>query len=340
MRAGWRRGLRVTLLVLATIVIAASATWAAFALGFEAPGGATGRRIAIAAWALFALGIVVVLWRHDVRIAIALYIAAFAGLLFWWATLEPSNTRIWADDVAHTVTGHVDGERVVLEHVRNFDWRSRTDYTPAWETRRYDLDRLESVDMILSYWTGPRIAHTLVSFGFADGRHVVFSVEIRREKHELFSEIGGFFKQFELSVIAADERDIVRLRTNIRGEDVYLYRLQLPAATRRALFVAYLDEANRLASTPRFYHTLTTNCTTLVWTMMRGIVGRLPLDYRLLLSGYLPEYAYEAGGLDRSVPLETLRALGRITDRARAADRSPTFSRDIRVGVPGHARAD
>jgi len=226
---------------------------------------------------------------------------------------------------------------VTLRNVRNFDWHSETDYTQRWETRQYDLDRLDSVDMILSYWTGPAIAHVLVSFGFTDGEHVVFSVEIRREKHESFSAIGGFFKEFELSVIAADERDVVRVRTNVRGEDDYLYRIRMAPATMRSLFLAYVDQANQLVRTPRFYDTVTVNCTMLVYHMMQHIVGHLPFDYRLLLSGYLPEYLYKVGGLDSRYSLEELRANGRITERAKAADRSATFSADIRRSVPALA---
>ena len=188
--------------------------------------------------------------------------------------------------------------------------------------------------MIMSYWSGPAIAHMLVSFGFDDGSQVVFSVEIRRQKTQEFSEIGGFFKEFELSIIAADERDVIRVRTNVRGEDDYLYRMRLPVSDMRLLFLGYVDEANKLVDHPRFYNTITVNCTTLVYQMMKGIVGHLPLDYRLLLSGDLPEYVYGVGGLDRGYSLEELRKMGHITERARQSDRSPSFSADIRRGVP------
>jgi hypothetical protein len=258
--------------------------------------------------------------------------------LLWWRQIGPSTDQTWADDVAQMTTGEVTGHQVVLHNVRNFDWRTKTDYTQRWETRTYDLHRLDSVDLITSYWTGPAIAHVLVSFGFADGQHVVFSVEVRRRKDERFSEIGGFFKDFDLSVIAADERDVIRVRTNVRGEDDYLYRIQMPIAAMRALFLAYVGEADRLVAAPRFYNTLTANCTTLVYHMMRNIVGYLPLDYRLVLSGYLPAYVYKVGGLDRRYSLQELRRLGRITERAKAADRNERFSDLIRVGIPALPR--
>jgi hypothetical protein len=262
------------------------------------------------------------------------FTVALVGLLLWWTRLTPTNDHEWADDVARITTGTVDGSRVTLHNVRNFDWRSQTDYAQRWETRSYDLDHLQAVDMIMSYWSGRAIAHMLISFGFDDGEQVVFSVEVRRQRTQAFSEIGGFFKEFELSIIAADERDVVRLRTNVRGEDVYLYRLQLPQEAMRSLFLGYVGEANSLVDSPRFYNTITVNCTTLVYQMMKRIVGRLPLDYRLLFSGYLPEYVYRVGGLDHRHSLEELRQLGHVTERARISDRSESFSADIRRGIP------
>ncbi len=174
----------------------------------------------------------------------------------------------------------------------------------------------------------------LISFGFEGGEHVVFSVEVRRQRHQSFSEIGGFFKEFELSIVAADERDVIRVRSNVRGEEVYLYRIRMPVPAIRSLFLGYIHEANALVTTPRFYNTITVNCTTLVYHMMERIVGYLPLNYRLVLSGYLPEYVYRVGGLGHGFPLEELRARGRITERARQSDRSDSFSADIRKGIP------
>jgi hypothetical protein len=326
--------LRFAATFLATLVVGSSAIWGAFALWYQAPGGQALKTLCVLCWVALSLGILLALWQGRTTLGVLTFALAFAALLIWWQRIAPSNDRIWADDVAQMTTGTVDGNRVTLFNVRNFDWRSDTDYTQRWETRSYDLDQLSSVDMIMSYWTGPAIAHMLVSFGFQDGAHVVFSVEIRREKHESFSEIGGFFKEFELSIIAADERDVIRVRTNVRGEDDYLYRILMPAPAMRSLFLAYISEANALVKAPRFYNTITVNCTTLVYHMMKRIVGRLPLDYRLLFSGYLPEYVYRVGGLDQRYSLSDLRALGRITDRAKNADHSDSFSVDIRQGIP------
>src|SRR6202795_3994151 len=329
--------MRFAATLLATLIIGFSAIWGAFALWYQVPGRQSLKTLSVLLWSGFGLTLLLALWQGRTAAVLLAFAAAFGGLLIWWRRIEPSNARIWADDVAQMISGTVDGNRVTLRNVRNFEWRSNTDYTQRWETRHYDLDRLESVDMIMSYWTGPAIAHMLISFGFDDGEHVVFSVEIRRERIESFSEIGGFFKEFELSVIAADERDMIRVRTNVRGENTYLYRLRMPVSAMRSLFLAYVEEANTLVRAPRFYNTITVNCTTLVYQMMQRIVGYLPLSYRLILSGYLPEYVYRVGGLDQRFSLEELRALGRISERAKEADRSDAFSADIRQGIPEFA---
>jgi hypothetical protein len=325
---------KVAALGLATLPVGLTAAWGATALWYQVPGGQLRRMLSIIAWLSFCCGSIGAMWCGHAPLAIAAIAVGLSALLIWWQRIPPSNDRVWADDVAQMSSGNVSGNRVTLRNVRNFDWRTRTEYLQRWETRSYDLAALASVDMILSYWTGPAIAHMLISFGFNDGEHVVFSVEIRRERNEAFSEIGGFFKQFELSIIACDERDAVRVRTNARREDAYLYRVKLPQSAMRSLFLAYIGEANALLERPRFYNTISVNCTTLVYLMMKRIVGRLPLDWRILFTGYLAAYVYRVGGLDTRYTLDDLQRLGRITDRARAADDSATFSEDIRRGIP------
>ncbi len=318
----------------ATVGLGCCAIWGGFALWFHAPGGKAGKRFCVLLWAAFCTATLALLWHGRAGAGTLTFALGFCALLSAWRRIAPSNDRLWADEVAQLSTGSVDGSRVTLHNVRNFDWRTGTDYTPRWETRRYDLERMKSVDMIVSYWTVPAIAHMLISFGFEGGEHVVFSVEVRRRMQQRFSEIGGFFKEFELCIVAADERDVIRVRTNIRRERVYLYGIRMPVPAIRSLFLGYIDEANALVTAPRFYNTITVNCTTLVYQMMQRIVGYLPLNYRLLLSGYLPKYVYRVGGLDDRFSLEELRARGRITDRARQSDRSDSFSADIRQGIP------
>jgi Domain of unknown function (DUF4105) len=331
--------LRIAALLFATLLLGIPGVWAALALWYQAPGGLL-RSVFVLLWSAFTLGVLVALWQGRAGLAFLSFAVAFAVLLIWWHSIVPTNERLWADDVAQITHGSVDGTHVTLRNVRHFDWRSNTDYTQRWETRSYDLDKLSSVDMIMSYWDGWAIAHMLISFGFDDGQHVAFSVEVRRGKNTTYSELGGFFKRDGLSIIAADERDVIRVRTNIRGEDDYLYRIRMPLPAMRSLFLGYLEQANRLVDTPRFYNTLTVNCTMLVYHMMKRIVGYLPWSYRLLFTGYLPAYVYGVGGLDQRFTLEELRALGRITDRARQSDRSDTFSADIRKGIPVIEPAD
>jgi Domain of unknown function (DUF4105) len=326
--------LRIIALLFATLLVALPAAWAVLALWYQTAGGRTIKIAITALWIAGCVGALLLLWQGWAALSLSVFAVAFAAIAIWWQRIKPSNDRLWADDVAQIAAATFDGDKVTLQNVRNFDWHSNTDYSQRWETRVYDLKQLNSVDMIMSYWRGPAIAHMLVSFGFAAGEHVAFSVEIRRDRRQRYSELGGFFKEFGLSIIAADERDVIRVRTNVRGEDAYLYRIRMPLYAMRSLFLGYLGESNSLVTTPRFYNTVTANCTTLVYHMMTRIVGYLPLNYRILLTGYFPAYVYGVGGLDQRFALAELRALGHITDRARKSDRSSTFSADIRRGIP------
>lgn len=313
--------------------------WGALALWHQVLQPAV-RLIALTLWAAAGLSMVVALTdlpgRTARNLTAVLFACAVAVLVAWWSTLQPSHHRLWADDVAQLLETRVDGDHVHLNNVRNFEWRSETDYTPRWESRTYDLARLRSADLVLSYWMGPHIAHTLVSFGFDGGERVVFSLEIRKERHESFSAVGGFFRQFEQILVAADERDIVRTRSNARGEDVYLYRLQMSQENVRALFLEYLNAANELRRTPLFYNTLTSNCTTIVFELARLIAPALPMDYRMLLSGHFAEYVYDLHGLTPGYRYGELQALGHINERALASDASgDDFSTSIRQGMPG-----
>ncbi|MDG2526303.1 DUF4105 domain-containing protein [Stenotrophomonas sp. HITSZ_GD] len=329
-----REGRRVRRHLLLRLLLALAALWGALAIYYLLRAG-TPIRIGVGlVWGLMAAAGWYGLRPGRENWALpGLFGAAFALLFGIWWTLQPRQDRDWADEVARTLDARVQGSRVTLHNVRNFDWHADGSAVPRWDTRSYDLDRLVGAD--LSYWMGPLIAHTLVSFEFDDGQRVVFSLEIRKEREESFSALGGFFRQFEATLVAADERDILRVRTNVRGEDLYLYRLAIPPAQLRTLFLGYVRQAQALAAQPRWYNTLDNNCTTVVFDIARRIDPGLPLDYRLLLSGRFADYAYDHGGLQPGYDMATLRRLGQVTARARAAGDAPDFSTRIRQGVPG-----
>ncbi|MEZ5884252.1 MAG: DUF4105 domain-containing protein, partial [Paracoccaceae bacterium] len=245
----------------------------------------------------------------------------------WYQTITPMQDRDWAKDVERGVKARVDGSRVTLSDLRDFDWRSENDATERWIDRSVDLNDLQTVDMITSVWDNPDIAHLLVSFGFGAGEHVVFSVEIRREDGEEFNEIGGFFRQFELVLIGATERDIVRLRTDYRKEKVRLYPLALTPEQRRVMFLSYVELAQDLEARPRFYNTLLANCTTVVYRLAQSLKPDLPLDWRLLLSGHLPGYLAELGVLDGRTAADGVP----ITPRTQRPASEQGFSQQIRT---------
>ena len=319
--------------LLATAILGIGIWWA-IAVWYRCGAGEPWRSLLAAATLALALVVAVCLMTRKRWLALAGYSTAFALFLAWWATITPTNNRNWAPDVARTVTATIDGDRLVVRNVRNFNWRSDTDFDQHWEVRTYRLSQVTDVDLIMSYWTGEAIAHTIVSFGFKDAPRLAFSIETRKESHEGYSAIAGFFKQYELAIVAGDERDLVRVRSNVRGEDVRIYHLRMTPANARVLLREYVNAANDLARRPRFYNTATSNCTNLVFDMVRVIHPGVPIDARVVFSGYLPNYAYDLGATDTSVSFEKLRDLSKIRDKAIQADTDPNFSLRIRAGIP------
>ena len=316
-----------------TLVLFVALVWACAALWFDGPGARWLAGGLAAGFGALCLGALISVRPY--RRALVLVTVAFGIVLGWWLTIPASNDRDWLRDVARAPTAEIVGSRVTLHNVRNFAYRSETDYTENWETRTYDLDQLRGVDLFLCFWGPTEIAHTIASWEFADGSHLAVSIETRKEKGEAYSAVLGFFRQFEVYYVVADERDVVGLRTNHRGETVYLYRLRTPPGKARAILLDYLHEINDLAEHPRWYNALTHNCTTAIRYHARHVGMARPLDWRLLANGHLPELGYERGTLDRSLPLAELSRRGNITERAKAADRAPDFSLRIREGVPG-----
>ena len=334
--------LRIITYVLAALLVVAASAWGFLAIYYSYLWPMlTGKVLALVlvAAALFALTGVVTSRRRMQSLVV--YVVVFLGVLLWWRSIEPSHDRDWKEEGAVLPGVSWNGDLVTVHNIRNFDYATTTDFVPAYYDKTFDVNDLESVDLIASYWAGPAIAHIFISFGFADDEYLSVSIERRDEKGEGYSTIKGLFRQYEIFYVVADERDVVRLRTNVRNdppEDVYMYRVHGPMEIGRRLFVEYMRRIDQLASTPEFYNTLTSNCAGNIWLNAQVNPGRVPFSWKILLSGHVPEYLYERGLLDKTVPFAELQELSRINTAARAAGDAEEFSRLIRAGLPGTTR--
>ncbi len=328
--AGW---------LLLGLLIAAAGAWGVLALAVSGP-RPDALRVGLAAGcggaslaAIAALALRRWRWR-----ALAAYLGLFAAVLVWFFGIEPSNERDWLPENAVLARATVDGDVVTVHDIRNFSYRTETDFTPAYYDKRFDLSTLEGVDLVATYWMGPHIAHIFLSFAFAGGDHLAISIEARKEKGEGYSTVKGFFRQYELYYVVADERDLIGLRTNHRQdppEQVYVYRLKGNPEAGRRLFMDYMDKINALAKRPAFYNTLTTNCTTNIWLHSRVNPEHVPFSWKILASGHVPEYLYEQGRLaGGGLSFAELQRRAFVNDRARAAGEAADFSRRIRDAAP------
>ena len=316
---------------MATLVFA---LWAFGALHFDFP--------VARAWVAIGFAVLVVGLAFFVRGGwkkLGAMVLASLCVLGWWLTQKPSNARQWQRDVAETAWAEIHGDEVTLHHVRNLEYRTATDYTPRWETRTVRLSQITGIDIAICYWGSPWMAHPIASFQFADAPPVCFSIETRKELGEKYSAIGGFYRQYELIYVVADERDVIRVRSNFRkNEDVYLYRLRGSPEKARERFMDYITALNKLHQNPRWYNAATTNCTTNIRTQ-HAVTNRTPWDWRILVNGKGDEMLYERGALNTGgLSFPELKAKARINDAARQHESSPDFSRVIREGRPGFER--
>ncbi len=264
------------------------------------------------------------------------FLSLFALVLVWWLTLQPSNDRDWEPDVAVLPYAEIGGSSVTVHNIRNCDYRTEKDYTVNSYDRTFELGSLRSMDLFLVDWGLPHIAHAMLSFGFGGDRRLCFSIETRKKKGEEYSAAKGFFRQYELTYVVADERDAVRLRANYRkGEEVYLYHIKADPGIIKEIFLAYLRAVNSLKERPRWYNAVTANCTTAIWGHVFPYYPKAKLDWRILASSHIPEMIYELGVVDKTLSLPELKKRSRINERSRAADGDPQYCEAIRSGLPG-----
>ena len=326
-----RRALQGIAWALAWLVALGCVVWAFGALHYDFPA----LKSAVA-WAFVVAVIAAVTFVRGAWRKIAAVFAAFALVLGWWLTLKPTNEADWLPDVAQVASAEFNGDEVTLHNVRNCDYRTETDYTPRWETRTVRLSQLTGIDLAINYWGSPWIAHPILSFQFADAPPICFSIETRKKSGQTYSAIGGLYRQFELIYVAADERDVIRVRTNYRkGEDIYLYRTTFTPEQARERFQEYLRSLNQMRDHPRWYNAITTNCTTSIRTQ-RAANERMPWDWRLLLNGKADELMFEHRAIATTgLPFAELKRRSLINPAAQAAHDAPDFSARIRAGRPG-----
>ena len=321
----------VLLLMAAGLAACAFAIWSYGALHYDL------QAFRVVVLPAFALGVLcpVVLVRGAWRKLLFAVLPCFA-VLAWWCSLQPRSDRSWQPDVAELPWAEIQGDEITLYNVRDFDYRTSSEYTPRWEKRTVRLSKITGVDLFVNYWGSPWMAHPVVSFQIAGERPICFSIETRKELGESYSAIGGFYRQFELYYVVAEERDVVRLRASIReGETSYLYRTRMPAERARERFMEYVSSVNSLRDHPRWYHALATNCTT-------AIRGQHPAgerhawDWRMIVNGKADELLDERGLIvTDGLSFSELRNRALINDAAKKAGFSPDFDVQIRRGRPG-----
>jgi hypothetical protein len=326
--------MKIALRILAIVTIAAMTIWAVGALYYSPILPQAGRGGAAASYAVITVLAFLFLPRRGRTAIVA--VVAFAMLVGLFFRIPASNDRDWEREVANLPYATINGDMITIHNIRNFGYRTETDFDPRWETRTYDLAKLDSADIIAVYWAGKAIAHVMVSFGFEDKDYLAVSIETRKEKGENYSTLAGFFRQYELYYVVADERDVVRVRTTYRQpqEDVYIYRVNGPIQNLRRVFLDYIKSMNDLRERPSYYNTLTTNCTTSILFHTRMNPESPPMSWKILLSGYVPDYLYELGRLDTKRPFAELERMSRVNERAHAAGADAEFSQRIREGLP------
>mgnify|MGYP000887340569 CR=1 FL=1 len=316
------------------LVLSAMTVWASLAIFYSDLPGLTLRTVLAGLFA-FASAASFLLLKNR-RQTLFGFLFVFSLIVAWWLNITPSNNRVWQKDVAVLPYATIDGNIVTIHNVRNLNYRTETDFDVHYYDKAFDLTKLDAVDLIAVYWMGDAIAHIMISFDFEGKDFVAFSIETRKEKGEAYSTLKGFFKQYELIYIAGDERDLIRVRTDYRNprEDVFLYRTCATPERSHKLFMEYIRQINAMKEQPQWYNTLTTNCTTNIIMHIRSFNEQIRYNWKILLSGYTPLYAYESGALDTRIHFDKLRSLSYINPKAHAIGNDIQFSRKIREGLP------
>ncbi len=312
--------------------------WCIGALAYCGGGGASGRGAAVLLFSGVYLGIWIFAPRY--RKFLGLLLAALPVML-WFASIRPDPETVYQTPWARQCRVTLEGNRVTLDGIRDFHYRSEQDYDVRYRTETYDLDQAETLYLAVSHWDGLQaIAHTMLSFGFADGRYVVLSVETRVPEGREQGTIAGLFKQYGLGMIFGTESDLLKLRATHRGETLYLYPTTASPEMVRTAFLNLVRRAQKLYRQPEFYNTLTSNCTTVLIPPLRPILLGFRVDYRSIFNGLIDSLAFEKGylaaGGEQDEAFDNVKNRHRI--RAGHAEEGAAYSAAIRRDI-GEGRA-
>jgi len=331
----WLRVLRTVGSTIVWIALAMLILWATAAIYFDFR--IASLRIPLAL--IYLSGIVAIFVQlKGSRWAAILCFLSFFCVLQWWLGLKPSNDGNWKSNVDRTAWAEFAGDRVTIHNLRNCDYHTETDYQNCWGDRTVYLSQIRAADLFLTNWGIPFASHAIVSFQFGDNEHVAFSIEARYKNGQTYSTIRGCFRQYGLIFVTADERDLIRLRTNFRkDEEVYMYRLQETPEVARAMFLSYIAYLNKLKDHPDWYNEVTRNCTTAIHGQLAADAeSTQPWNYQILLNGTLDKLLYDRGRLvTGGLTFPELKQREHINAAARAANASTDFSTLIRVGRTG-----
>lgn len=245
---------------------------------------------------------------------------------------QPSHDRLWRPDLAVLPYAEIENDRVQLRNIRDCDYRTENDYDVRHFDRQVRLSDLRTIDFIVvPFVNAPLIAHTMLSFGLASGEQIVFSVEARLEQGENYALVAGTNRDYELMWVVGTERDLIRLRTEVRKVDVYLYRTRATPEQVQRVFLAAVARVNQIARQPEFYDLVSNNCTTNIVDLVNELrPGSVPRDIRVLLPGSSDRMAYDLGLLAAQGPFEQIKSASKINLAAQLYANDPNFSQAIR----------
>lgn len=246
---------------------------------------------------------------------------------------EPSNDRVWNNDQKILPYAEINDNLVTIFNIRNFVYTSTTDFEERYYNKTFDINTLKNIWYVLEPFEGiPGSAHTFLSFEFENNQFLAISIEIRKEKGETFNPIKGAFNQYELTYVIADERDVIKLRSNYRKDDVYVYPVKSTKEGSKKLFLDMITRANTLREYPEFYNTLTSNCTTNIVKHINKISPKsVPFfTLQVIFPKHSDKIAYKLGLLNTNLSFEDARARHYINNKASKYADDENFSVKIR----------